>query len=149
LAVRFRSKFALLQLVAALLWTGIGFLSFHKHPHDAIGQFYLFLGILQLFIASYMVASYFFAYWLIDNSGLTQHRLWNSRTIPWNEVTHIGPWGSGNKPSYNWIKVEYARTAPLSDRGRLLIQPADRDALVRALRTRAPQANVEFIPFEI
>jgi hypothetical protein len=142
----FRSRFAWLQLASGLIWTGLSFSWFHKHPHDGIGQAYLLTGILQLFIAASCIASYFFVWWRIDDSGLTQRRLWGARTVPWNEITRIGPWQPNSKPIARWLSVEYARHAPLSDCGELLIQPADRNALVRALRAHAPQADYEILP---
>ena len=122
---------------------GLSFAWFHKHPHDRIGQLYLLLGIVQLIVA---IATYFFIWWRIDDSGLTQRRLFSTRTIPWNEITRIGPWRHNNKPIPNWLSVEYARPAPLSDRGELLFQPAKCFFLVRALRARAPQAEYEVLP---
>lgn len=144
-----RSKFAWAQLTGALFWAGLSFTWFHKHPHDSIGQLYLLVGILQLIVAIMAVVSYFFIWWRIDDSCLTQRRLFSTRTIPWNEITHIGPWRHNNKPIPHWLSVEYARSAPLSDRGELRIQPADRNTLVRSLRTHAPQAEFDFFPLEI
>jgi hypothetical protein len=139
----FRSKFTSLQLLAALLWIGLSFAWFHKHPHELIGQAYLLLGILQLGIA---ITTYFFVWWRIDESGLTQRRLFSNRTIPWNEITRIGPWQPHSKPIPQWLSVEYSRSAPMSNRGELLIQPADRNTLVRTLRTHAPKADYEILP---
>jgi Bacterial PH domain len=144
-----RSRFAWLQLATAVIWIALSLSGFHKHPHDGIGHGYLLLGILQLFIASYYIAGYFFVWWRIDDSGLTQRRIFNTRTVPWNEITRIGPWQPNGKPIPQWLAVEYARPAPMSDRGQLLIQPTDRYALVRALRAHAPQADYEILPLEI
>jgi hypothetical protein len=142
----FRSRFARLQLAGAILWAGLSFAWFHKHPHDSTGQAYLLIGILQLLIAAYCIAAYFFVWWRIDDSGLTQRRLWSTRTIPWNEITRIGPWQPNSKPIPHWLSVEYAHPAPLSYRGELLFQPANCFILVRALRARAPQAEYEVLP---
>lgn len=139
----FRSRFGWLQLFMALTWVTLSFAWFRIHPHEFLGQAYLVLGILQLLIA---VATYFFVWWRIDDSGLTQRRLFSTRTIPWNEITRIGPWQPHSKPMPQWLAVEYARPAPMSDRGELLIQPADRNTLVRTLRAHAPQADFEILP---
>jgi hypothetical protein len=125
---------------------GISFSWFRKHTHDGTGQAYLLVGILQLLMAAYCIAAYFFVWWRIDDSGLTQRRLWSIRTVPWNEITRIGPWLHNNKPIPHWLSVEYARPAPLSDRGELLFQPADCFALARTLRAHAPQAEYEILP---
>jgi hypothetical protein len=139
----FRSRFGWLQLAIAILWAAFCFAWFHKHPHELIGQFYLLLGILQLLITA---ATYFFVWWRIDDSGLTQRRLFSTRTIPWNEITRIGPWRHNDKPIPKWLAVEYSRTAPISDCGELLIQPEDPFAVARALRAHAPQAEYEILP---
>jgi hypothetical protein len=142
----FRSKFGWPQLATAIMWATLSFAWFHKHPHDSIGQLYLLLGIVQFLIA---ITTYFFVWWRIDDSGLTQCRLFSTRTVPWNEITRIGPWQPNGKPIPQWLAVEYARPAPMSDCGQILIQPTDRYALVRALRAHAPQADYEILPLEI
>jgi hypothetical protein len=139
----FRTRFGWLQLLMALTWATLSFAWFHKHSHDRLGQAYLILGILQLLIVT---VTYFFVWWRVDDSGLTQRRLFSTRTIPWNEITRIGPWHHNNKPIPRWLSVEYARPAPLSERGELLLQPANCFFLVRALRVRAPQAEYEILP---
>jgi hypothetical protein len=147
--MRFRSRFAWLQLVGALIWMGIGLISFFKHLHDGNGQGYSFIAIIQVLIALSYFLMYFFTWWRIDDRGLTQHGFGGERTISWNEITHIGPWQPNDRPNYQWVSVQYSRPAPLSDRGELLIQPANRDTLVRSLRTHAPQADYEIFPQEI
>ena len=141
--MRFRGKFKWLQLSASILWLVMCLLWFHKHPHDGIGQAYLLLGILQLSIATAQVTSYFFTWWDVTEEALVQHRYRSERTIPWSEITRIGPWHPGKKPQYNWLEVSFARAAPISDRGNLLIQAEDQDSLLRALRAHAPQAAFE------
>ena len=113
--MRFRSRFAWFQLVVALIWMGIGLLSFHKHLHDGNGQDHSFAGIIQMLIGISYFVMYFFTWWRIDDSGLFERRLWKTRTVPWNEITRIGPWRPNDKPNYNWIAVEFYRPAPLSD----------------------------------
>jgi hypothetical protein len=79
----------------------------------------------------------------VTEEALVQHRYRSNRTIAWSEITRIGPWQPGKKPQYNWLEVSYARAAPISDRGNLLIQPEDKDSLLRALRAHAPKAAFE------
>ncbi len=147
--MRFRSRLSWVQPVGALLWMGISFSRFYKHPHEFIGHADLFLWVLQLLIAAFTIASYFFVWWSIDDGGLTERRLWITRTVPWNEIRRIGPWKPNDKPLPKWLAVEYARPAPMSDRGELLIQPTDRNTLAQALRAHAPQADYEVLPLEI
>lgn len=148
--MRFRTKFAWVQFAGAILWLGLSYSWSHNtHATSGIRSSYLLGGIFWLFLALSCVMNYFFTWWDINDSGLTQRRLWSTRTIPWNEITRIAPWQPNSKPMPKWLAVEYARPAPMSDRGQLLIQPADRNALVRALRTHAPQADFDFFPIEI
>jgi hypothetical protein len=148
--MRFRTKFAWVQFASAILWVGLSYLWLRK-PSAAPGirSTYLMAGVFWLFTALSCIASYCFNWWEISDSGLTQRRFWSVRTVPWNEITRIGPWHPGKKPNPHWLVVDYVRPAPMSDRGELLIQLADRNALVRALRSHAPHADFEFIPFEI
>lgn len=149
--MRFRQKFAWLQLCAGLLYTGLSY-GWLRKPSAAPGVHgaYLIIGIVWLFIAVTCITNYFFVWWGIEDDGLIQHRPWNTRTIPWNEITHVGPWQPNSKPIYSYLAVNYARPAPISDRGVLvLFKPADRDGLVRALRAHAPQAAFDFFPFEL
>jgi hypothetical protein len=148
--MRFRSRFAWVQFAGAILWIGLSDSWFHKpNAPPGIRSAYLIAGVFWLFIALSCIANFCFAWWQVDDTGLTQRRLWKTRTIPWNEITRIGPWQPNSKPMPQWLAVEYARSAPMSDRGELLIQPADRNTLVRALRAHAPQADYEIVPLEI
>jgi hypothetical protein len=148
--MRFHTKFAWVQFAGAILWVGLSYLWFHKPTAgQGIRSAYFIGGICWLFSALSCIANYFFTWWEVSDSGLTQRRLLRVRTIPWNEITRIGPWQPGKKPNLQWLAVDYVRPAPMSDRGELLIHPADRNALVQALRTHAPQADFEFIRLEI
>jgi hypothetical protein len=148
--MRFRTKFAWPMFAASFLWTGLSLAWVHK-PMAALGlrSAYLILGIVQMCTVIFMIAHYIFTWWAVEDAGLVQHRLWSTRITPWSEIIRVGPWVPNKKPINNWLAVDYMRAAPISDRGELLFQPADRDALVRALRTHVPQADFEFIPIEI
>jgi hypothetical protein len=107
------------------------------------------MGTIQAVLAVVCVASYFFTWWEIGENGLVQRQLWGERTIPWNEITRVGPWSPTNRPMRDWLEVDYSRPAPMSDRGELRIRPAERDALVSALHAHAPHADFEVSPAEI
>jgi len=148
--MRFRTKFAWLQLGSGIVWMAVSYLWIHK-PSAAPGVrgAYLIAGLIWMSLSILSVASYHFTWWEISDAGLIQKRLWSTRTIPWSEIICVGPWQPGKRPNYAWLEVGYARSAPMSDRGTLLIQPAERDALVHQLRARAPQADFDFFPFEL
>ena len=82
-----------------------------------------------------------FTYWDLEGAGLREHRpFWKTKTIPWSEVTYIGPWESASSKR---IAIEYERKAPFPDRGRIIATPARRQAFIAALRRFAPQAEFE------
>ena len=141
--MRFRSRFVVPQFGSAVVWAVLGFLWFHKHPHDGIGKLYLVIGFVQAWVAFSCVADYVWNWWGIGETGLIQHRLRSSRTVPWSEITRVAPWQPGKRPHSEWLEVDYAREAPISDRGSLRFRPADRDALVFELRARAVRADFE------
>jgi hypothetical protein len=148
--MRFRSKFAWAHLCVAILWIAVSCMWLRK-PNAAPGirGAYLIAGILWLFATIFRIRDYF-VWWGIEDAGLINHRPWNTRTIPWNEITRVGPWRPNNKPMYNWLAVNYARPSPISDRGELILfKPEDRDGLVQALRAHAPQADFDSFPSEL
>ncbi len=145
MAVRFKSKFEWPVLAASVLWFGLCLAWFHKQPHEAIGWAYLCMGIIQFIVSAFIISSYFSFWWEIGESGLVQRHFWSKRTIRWNEVTLVRQWGKKKRMS-DCLILAYARTGPMSDRGELRIQPVEFDALVRALRDHAPQAEFDLLP---
>ena len=102
--MRFRTKFAWVQFAGAILWIGLSYSWSHNtHATSGIRSSYLVGGIFWLFLALSCIVNYFFTWWDVDDSGLTQRRLWKTRTIPWNEITHIGPWQPNSKPIPQWL----------------------------------------------
>jgi hypothetical protein len=77
----------------------------------------------------------------MDSSGLRQHRLWHKKEISWEDVTHVG--GFNGRPMAAMLEVDYARAAQMSDRGRILPNPDDRQGFIKELRKFAPQADFE------
>jgi hypothetical protein len=146
--MRFRSKFEWPLLAGSVMWFGLSLAWFHKQPHEAIGWAYLFIGIVQLLLAAWVVVGYFLFWWEVGESGLVQRMFWSERTIPWEEITRVGHWGK-RKWTRDCLFVAYARTGPMSDRGELRIQPVEFDALVSALRDHAPQAEFDLLPAAI
>jgi hypothetical protein len=148
--MRFRTKFQWAQFAGALLWIVPSYAWVHKPTAlPGIRGAYLISGIVWALIAISSLVHYVFTWWAIEDGGLIQHRLWDTRIVPWDEITRVGPWQPNSKPMYNWLAVDYVRAAPMSDRGELLFQPADRNTLLRVLRTHAPQATFDFLPFEL
>lgn len=107
------------------------------------------MGITQAVLAAVCALSYFSTWWEIGDAGLVQRQFWSTRTIPWNEITRVGPWSPTNKPMRGWLEVAYSRPAPMSDRGNLRIRPVESESLVRALRTHATHADFEVSVAEI
>jgi hypothetical protein len=103
--------------------------------------------MVQLLLAALLVGSYLSFSWELGESGLTQRHLWSTRTIPWDEVTRVGIRGDA-KRTRGCLILDYARRGPMSERGELRIQAVETDALVRALRDHAPQAEFDLLPAE-
>lgn len=146
--MRFRSKFEWPLLGACMVWSGLCLAWSHRYFHEAIGWAYLLIGIVYLLLMALLVSSYFFFWWEVGESGLVRHYFWSQCTIPWSEVTWVGRWGK-KKRMRDCLVLTYARTGPMSDRGKLLIRPVEFDALVRALRDHATQAEFDLRPAEI
>jgi hypothetical protein len=138
--MRFRAKFG------ALGWCWIGLacswviVAVFKHNHSGSGIH----GVTAALCATpglLQVLTRLSTYWDLDSSGLHRHRLWHKREIAWEDVTHVG--GFNGRPSASMLEVDYARAAPMSDRGRILANPDDRRGFIGELRKFAPQAEFE------
>jgi hypothetical protein len=141
--MRFRGRFQWLQIATAILWIGLSCAWIHKATApSALRAVFVMAGILQTCVLLFYLATYL-TRWEITERALVQRRLWYARSIPWDQITRIGPWRLNEKPRYTWIEVNYARAAPMSDQGTLLLQPADRGSLVDELRSHAPRAEFE------
>ena len=70
------------------------------------------------------------------------HSFWTLKEVPWEEVTHVGSYFP-IQPSSDLLAVEHARPAPMSDSGRILADPQDREQFLATLRRYAPQATFE------
>lgn len=81
-----------------------------------------------------------FTYWKPRAEGLWERRLWHTQQIPWEEVTRVSNWpGTGSEG----LRIDYARPAPLSDRGAVYASSADRDGFLAELRRHAPHAEMD------
>jgi hypothetical protein len=75
-------------------------------------------------------------FWEMDTEGLRQHRLWINTKIEWQSITRVESlWFS-----FYDLKIEYNRDGFGPRIGRILANPADRDAFLDSLRRFAPQA---------
>jgi len=82
------------------------------------------------------VITQIFVYWELDSSSLREHRLWDCREVAWREVARVGLWN----PKSTVLEIQYARDAPLSDRGTVIANPEDREQFLAAIHRFAPQA---------
>jgi hypothetical protein len=96
------------------------------------------VALIWIFFGLWRTLSQIFIYWDVDSSGLRERRLWNERTIPWQEVTRVSGWM--DRPSSDALAVHYARSAPLSDSGTVVATPEDRQQFLADLHRYAPQA---------
>jgi hypothetical protein len=143
--MRFRAKFEWPLMASSMVWAGLCLAWFHKEPHAAIGWAYLLIGFVWLLLVALLVSSYLSFSWEVGEGGLVQRHFWSERTILWGEVTGVRQWGKAKRTG-RCLVLNYARTGPMSERGELRIKPVEFDALVRALRDHAPQAEYDLLP---
>jgi hypothetical protein len=133
--MRFRAKFGAL----GWCWAGLaGFVLVLWSSGLRTGGFGGF-SVLIVLLAIQRVLLHAFVYWDVLSDGLRERRLWNTREVAWREVQHVGGWRP-SQPSSDSLAIDFARPAPLSDRGSIIANPEDREEFIAALRRFAPQA---------
>ena len=137
--MRFRAKFGFLgwayiamALFALLLKISPG------RPSEVLGLF----AILWTVFAALRILFQIFIYWDLDSSGLHEQRLWGKRNVAWQEVTRVSAWNP-KQPASATLAVDFARPAPMSDRGRVIANPENHQRFLAELRRYAPQAIFE------
>jgi hypothetical protein len=143
--MRFRAKFALIDW-AWLAIAAFALLLFLSGPYRA-GVFLRWYATVMALFACSRVVLHIFVYWDTSLEGLRERRLWTTRTIPWPQITAVSPWPDRH-PNPNCLSIEYARSAPMSDRGTVIANPENREAFLSEIRGHAPQARLE-IPVSI
>ena len=136
--MRFRAKFGAIgwcwigsTCLIAILWlTGL------RHSSTGI------LALFFLLMSIQRVVFHIFIYWDMDSGSLRERRLWNTREIPWPEVTHIANW-IPNQPSSDYLEINFDRSPPMSERGSVIANPEDRGGFIAAVRKFAPMAEFE------
>lgn len=133
--MRFRPKFGL----QGWSWVALGCLSTlllaRAHSNRLLWSVWPILALQFIF-------GKVFIYWEVDASGLHERRFWRRKEIAWDEITHVGSW-IPSQPGSDYVAVDYGRPAPMSDRGSVIANPADRAEFIAALRRFAPQADFE------
>ena len=92
------------------------------------------VALQQLFI-------YLFTYWEMDSSSFRMHSFWTTKEVAWEEVKRVR--GANDRASSSTLAIDYSRPAPMSDRGRILVNPDDRREFIQELRRFASQAEFE------
>jgi len=100
-----------------------------------------FAQILSIAVASFQILTKTLTWWDLDSDGLKERRLWYTREIPWREVLRVG--GLNSRPASRILAIDYARPAPMSDRGQILASPGDRAQFLAALHRFVPTADFE------
>jgi hypothetical protein len=139
--MRFRTKFGAQGWVLvslAILYAVFAFFG----PHHLQRSTWGFAAAAWLWWALLRIVSQLFYYWELDSDCFRERNFWSTREIPWQEVTRVGSFNP-KQPSSGFLEVDYARTAPMSDRGHILANPEDREQFIRTLRRLAPQATFE------
>jgi hypothetical protein len=135
--MRFRAKFVpetwlLLLLCGIYAALGLDRILAHR-DHWHLGVINLIMAVLAVLA----VCSQRTVLWEMDTEGLRHRRLWIYTQIGWQDVTRVESlWSS----TFD-LKIEYNRHGFGPKVGRILTNPADRDAFVAALHRFAPQAE--------
>jgi hypothetical protein len=98
----------------------------------------------SVFIAAQQILNRTFTYWDVDDTGLKERRLWNIRTVPWAEITYVRAASNANP---DCLAIDFARSAPVSDRGTITANPIEMTQFIDILRKFAPQASFEIQTF--
>ena len=140
--MRFRAKFVQENWVWFLICgtnLSVALDRFRTHSHSQVGFFNRSTGYLD-FLTALMALLTFLSpkttSWEMDAEGLHYRRLWINTKISWQDVTRIVSLWSG---TYDF-KIEYNRHGFGPRIGRILANPADREAFLESLRRFAPQA---------
>lgn len=138
--MRFYSK------VSAALWINVFtacvwvYIAFAHHTHTSIASAYKLTAAVWIFLGLVTVLMQLFCFWELRPEGLFERRLWNTRIIPFDQITRIAPALLGNKPRPGWLGIDFHRPAPMSESGTLLLAPSHPEQLLQALRQVAPRA---------
>jgi hypothetical protein len=137
--MRFRAKFGLIGWCVVFITCFNVFDSLSiKHSFSSWGVGDTFLAILALQWTLIKTLTY----WKMGAGSLHERRLWNAKDIDWQEVTHVGA-SDSEHPDSGYVTIDYARPSPMSDRGRILADPADRALFLATLHKFAPQAEFD------
>ncbi len=133
-----------LNAISAVIWIVLGCSGMF---HGSIAKLLALIYSSFLFAAA---AGQFLTYWELHPDALYERRLWQTRTIPFDQIAAIKAESPAGKPAPGWLKVLYKSPFPFFetgqnalDRGTLLLAPAHRSELLSALRHAAPQATFE------
>jgi hypothetical protein len=136
--MKFRTKFG------ALGWFSVSLACLYGYTVLLTGKSRSTLGIsaaVWIAWAALRIFTYVFTYWEADITGLCRHGFFATRHIAWDDIEHVG--GFNGRASAAMWTVDDSREAPVSDRGQIMANPADRLEFIAALRKFAPQADFE------
>jgi len=139
--IRFRAKFGWqgwFFVTLGILYTVQAVVDHHRGRDPLSGC----VVAIWIFNALVRVLTKLFRYWEVDASSLRVRNFWSTKEFPWDEVIWVGNY-IPSQPSSGFLQIDYARPAPLSERGHILANPEDRPAFLAALRQFAPQATFQ------
>ena len=139
--MRFRTKFGAQGVFLVSLAILYAYFAFFGHV-ARLQPFWGFTAAIYIWWALLRVLSQIFNYWELDADCLRQRNFLGVKEIPWQEVTRVGSFPPKH-PASSMLQVDYARPAPMSDRGYVLANPEDREQFIRTLRRFAPQATFD------
>jgi hypothetical protein len=134
----FRARFGALGWCQVSLATFALFLWLSGLHSRSISILAFFLALIAL----QRVFNYAFIYWELDSKSFRERRFWNTKEIQWGEVTHVGSF-IPSQPSSDYLEVDFARPALMSESGRIIAHPEDRQQFLASLHRFAPQAHFD------
>ncbi len=90
--MRIQQRFAWSQSLAAVVWLALSY-AWGSKPHAVPGirSAYIVIGGMWFVVLLVSLLSHLLIWWDLTESGLTEHRLFSTRTVPWAELTRVGP----------------------------------------------------------
>ncbi len=139
--MRFRAKFGLMGWFWTMMACFYAYILLFRWRPTMFG-----VAVISIFlIALLQIASRLSVHWYLDEVSLRVQSFGTRKEVVWAEVTHVGGQASliPGETSSACLRVDYARPAPMSEKGYILATPDDRPQFIAALRRFAPHATFE------
>jgi hypothetical protein len=138
--MRFRAKFGAIGWCSVALGSLWLFVAFSRHSRSAHAVDWYTAAVVALPVFQ-QILNHLFTYWEVDSRSFRMRCLWTTKEVAWEEVKRER--GAQDWPSSNTLELDYFRSAPMSDRGLIRMNPDHRGEFLQELRRFASQAEFE------